>query len=147
MEQTEIEIINDYLKSTGLSNRDLLIRRYNDAITSCFKAKYTESKRPIEGRIGYLMQGREIIDLYLKDDYQLLKQKIIGMRTICYSRKEIENTINTLDFQILFLESCETHEDVLKKNFEFQMSDKTEIRREFNIEIYHDILDYLIENT
>ncbi len=142
-EQEPLITVKDLVELTNtFSVKDIIAKRYNNAIDTCF-GEDKSNKTFILNK--YMNNDRTIIDKYLANDYYLLKQKIIKTRKMCYNRKEIDRDVNTLDFQINLLRSCANHRDFLFKNYELNMSNDKNKRREYNIDLYYDIFDYLIE--
>lgn len=123
-------------------NSSPLSKRYNEAIDSCFKGNFKDKQKIIS---KYIDNDKTVLDRYVENNYFLLKKRILEGRKNCYNRKEIDKYVNTLDFQIKMIKSCDSHRDFLIKNFELSYSENKYKRREFNFDLYLDILDYLIE--
>jgi len=118
------------------------MKRYLAIVDHCFDGNFKNKTALIR---NYIYNDRTIIDKYMKNDFKLLKDRIINTRKLCLNRKEIERDVNTLDYQIRFISSCENHRDFLLKNLELFYSNDYKKRREYNIDLYYDITDYFCE--
>lgn len=131
----DLIIDDNYLAKT-------IAKRYINLIDNCFNHNFKQKSMLVN---TFINNDRTILDRYLKNDYALLKQKILNTRKQCYNRKEIERDVNTLDFQIKLLNECKNHREFLYKNLELNMSEDRKKRREYNLDIYFDIVDYFCE--
>ncbi len=142
MKDTDYDLIEFLKQEEQLPITYYTMRRYLNIMEECFKG-YEKNKNKIINK--YINNDRAVIDKYMANDFKFLKDKIIYTRKICYNRKEIERDVNTLDFQINLLKSCETHKDFLMKNLELYYSTDYKKRREYNLDLYFDIIDYISE--
>lgn len=136
-----IKDLVDQLNKTNFS--DVISMRNRESIDSCFDKQFKNKSNIIA---KYIDSSRVILDKFKENNYYLLKQAIIKTRKNCISMREVEKDVNTLDFQIKLLNSCETHRDFLIKNTGLMCSSSYKERREYNTDIYFEIMDYLIEN-
>ncbi len=125
------------------TKQSITSKKYNNTIDFCFNKNY---KNKAQLTKKYMEESREVLERYEANNFALLKQKIINSRKICYNRKEIEKHINTLDFQINLIKSCSSHAEFIKKNYDLNLSNDKLERREYNLDIYFDIVDYFVEN-
>jgi hypothetical protein len=127
---------------------DFIATRYTQTVFKLIAdSKEPEVRKNRKFYIETFMENdRTVLDRYIEDDYELLKESIRSMKKICFGDKE-ERKLPSIDFQVDLINDCKSHKDYLYKSFRLQLSsDKKEVQ-EFNIEVFNDILDYFIENT
>jgi len=134
--------IEDLIDNSS-TKQSVISKKYNNTINFCFNGNYKNKDFLMK---TYMEENREVLKRYEANNFALLKKRIIDSRKICYNRKEIEKHINTLDFQIKLIKSCSNHSDFIKKNYELNLSNDKLERREYNLDIYFDIVDYFVEN-
>mgnify|MGYP003494862783 CR=1 FL=1 len=142
-EQEEKIDYHDFKNNPSSINEDAA-RMFNYLIEDIFKKHSTKYRGAVIEK--YLDNSREVLDRYLADNYKIIVDNIEASRKMLkHNRIDVYKFTNTIDFQVDFINGCTSHRDFLKKSLLIKLSKNPEERREFNNELYYDILDYIEE--